>query len=243
MSQQGYALRRLRNTWDNARGYFEDLGGEVDPKPATSVFVQDSSRQHPAGTSAFLIKPVTFVVPERAKYPLDLIYIVAKGRIGICSIDATLLKTKDFSTEVAYFRRQNDKDKNSMKLDHVYGAHFDYAPGQQGHPLFHAQMNDLDEFKEVVANKYRVPTDNGSNFMASILRNTRLPSAQMDIFSFMLQVAADHLIYEESTSIQMKALQDLASEVSALKGAPDLLQAITANQCTRSVHWYSKISA
>ncbi len=187
----------------------------------------------------FLVKPVTFVVPERAKYPLDLIYIVAKGRIGICSGDTTLLKTKDFSTEVAYFRRKDDKDRNSMKLDHVYGAHFDYAPGQQGHPLFHAQMNDLDQFKQVVAAKYRVPTENGSNFMASILRNTRLPSAQMDIFSFMLQVAADHLIYEGSTPLQRMALKDLASEVSALKGAPDLLQAITASQCTRSVHWYS----
>ncbi|CAE6762306.1 hypothetical protein XA1311A_19470 [Xanthomonas arboricola] len=239
MSQQGSALRKLRNAWDNARGFFEELGGEIDPPQATSIFVHDNAGPATPGATTFNIKPITFVVPERANSPYDQIFIVAQGRIGICTIDANALNTKDFSTEVAYFRRQDDGDRNSLKLDHVYGAHFDYAPGQPGHPLFHAQMNDMDELKKVVEAKYRVPTDNGSNFMSSILRNTRLPTAQMDMFAFMLQVAADHLICEVSTPAQMKTLKDLADEVSAVKGTQDLIQAITNNQCTRSVHWYA----
>lgn len=238
MSQQGIALRKLGIAWDNARGYFEELGGEVFPKTATSIFTQDTTRVYPSDCCAFRVKAVTFVVSERAKNPLDYIFIVAKGRISISTVDVSLLRTMDFSTEVAYFRQKNDSDKDAMKLDHVFGAHFDYAPGQNGHPCFHAQMNDLDDFKEVLAAKYRVNTGDGSNYMTSILRNARLPSAQMDIFSFMLQVAADHLVHEDSAPAQLATLRDLASEVGKLKGLPDLLRGITSRQCTRAVHWY-----
>lgn len=238
MNQQRIALRELGKAWENACVYFDQLGGEVDSSRSVQVFAADNSRPPQPDRYAFLVKPVTFVVPERAKNPMDLIYIVAKGRIVISATDAHLLKTLDFSTGVAYFRRKNDGDKNSMKLDHVYGAHFDYAPNHRGHPKFHVQMNDLDELKSVVAAKYHVPTDDGSNHMTSILRNARLPSAQMDIFSFMLQVAADHLICEDSTASDMDKLKDLAAEVSRLKGLPDILPGVTTNQCTRSVHWY-----
>lgn len=238
MNQQGIAYRELGKAWENACGYFSELGGEVDPTRPFQVFIADNSRPAQPDRYAILVKPVIFVVPERAKNARDLIFIVAKGRLGISSTDPRLLKTLDFSTEVAYFRRKNDGDRNSMKLDHVYGAHFDYAPDQQGHPRFHAQMNDLDELKSVVAAKYDLSTDDGSNHMTSILRNARLPSAQMDIFSFMLQVAADHLICKDSTATDMNKLRDLAAEVAKLKGLPDLVPSVIMNQCTRSVHWY-----
>lgn len=238
MNQQGIAYRELGKAWENACSIFNELGGDVGPTQPVQVFVADQSRPPRPDRYAILVKPVVFEVPERAKNPLDLIFIVAKGRLGISATDPRLLKTLDFSTEVAYFRRKDDDDKNSMKLDHVYGAHFDYAPDQHGHPKFHAQMNDLDNLKSVLAAKYRVPTDDGSNYMTAILRNARLPSAQMDIFSFMLQVAADHLIHKDSTASDMAKLKDLTAEVAKLKGLADLIPAVTANQCTRSVHWY-----
>ncbi|HEL4105873.1 TPA: hypothetical protein UM350_000481 [Stenotrophomonas maltophilia] len=236
--QQGIALRKLRDAWDNASGFFQELGGVIYPGSATSIFVEDSSRQPTTGTIPFKIKPIVFDVPERAKYRNERIFIVAKGRISVCAADTKTIRTKDFSTEVAYFRRQDDADKNVMKLDHVFGAHFDYAPSHKGHPIFHAQMNDLDALKSAVAEAHRVPTDDGSNYMSCILRNVRLPTAQMDILSLMLQLAADHLIYEKSQPDQMKALKDLAAQIRMLKSAADLVQPLTAEQCTRAVHWY-----
>ena len=239
MSQQGKVLRDLRTAWDNSCAYFEELGGEVDPKHGASIFVVDQTRPQPSDRYAFLVKPVTFVVCERAKNREHFIYVVAKGRLCIDAENANAMRTIDFATEVAYFRKKEDGDKDIMKLDHIYGAHFDYAPGQNGHPLFHAQMNDLDDFREIVAGKYSLPATKGSNYMTPILRNARLPSAQMDIFSFMFQVAADHLVHEDSTPSELKALGDLASEVRKLKGLQGLLQGICSNQCTRGVHWYS----
>ena len=108
---------------------------EIRPSDAEGLFALIT---HPkvAGQIGFEIANVTFNVPERANDATD-IYIVATGRIYLDENALNppgTLKTVSFATEVGYFR------KTRRGLEHVYGAHYDFALDEIGQPVFHAQL-------------------------------------------------------------------------------------------------------
>lgn len=102
------------------------------------------------GQLAFTVNPVTFNVPERADGSADM-YITVKGRIYLDEAAVRTsrnLMTVSFGTEVAYFRMRQGK------LNHVYGAHYDFSLNEIGHPIFHAQMKSFVDRGKLVSDTF-----------------------------------------------------------------------------------------
>jgi hypothetical protein len=189
-----------------------------------------------AGQIGFNVKSVVFNLPERANGSPDL-FVVVHGRLYFDedSIRLNLLRTSNFATEAAYFKKKSDE------LIHVYGAHCDFAQDVSGHPAFHVQMRSFaGQFDQVA--KYFNMTDVASrDLMGGVLRNVRLPSAQIDFFSLVLQLCADHLIDENSGAEELMAFSDLMKASAEIHGAAYLVPQLSnpsAQACLRANHWY-----
>lgn len=186
------------------------------------------------GQVAFTVNPVTFNVPERADGAAN-IYIVAKGRIYLDEValrTQRMLKTVSFATEVAYFRM------SSGRLNHVYGAHYDFSLGEIGHPIFHAQMKSFNDCGQLVSDAFTLDCESDDH-MGKILRTVRVPTAQMDFFALVLQICADHLMSKNSSDEQLEIFEDLRKASYSIQGAGHLWTQLTdAPPCMRTQHWY-----
>lgn len=186
------------------------------------------------GRIAFTVNPVTFNVPERADGAADM-YITVRGRMYLDEAavrTSSKLTTVSFGTEVAYFRFRQGK------LNHVYGAHYDFSLNEIGHPIFHAQMKSFAARGELVSDVFTL--DCGfEDQIANILRTVRLPTAQMDFFALVLQICADHLISKNSSAEQREAFEDLRLASYSIQGAGHLWpQLANAPPCMRTQYWY-----
>ena len=202
------------------------------PNDAYRIFslIED---QKVEGQVGFEINPVTFHVPERANQTANL-YIVARGRIylDIAELEHQKVKTVQFGTEVGYFRK---KDKT---LEHVFGAHYDLAASEIGHPLFHAQMRSYSERGAVAAEEFQLDCT-PSDLVKGVLRTIRLPIAQMDFFSLVLQITADHLMSRDSGEEEKQAFAQMRRLNQTMQGAGHLWPSLaSAPPCMRSFHWY-----
>ncbi len=125
---------------------------------------------------------------------------------------------------------------------HVYGAHYDFASNEIGHPVFHGQMRSFKEFSEVIKNRhYGVEDAELVDLVEGILKSVRLPSAQMDVFSFLLQLVADHLLSPDSgvdDKTRFRELLERSKFIQGLGSQMARLQVPPANVCYRAVHWY-----
>lgn len=232
MSEQRIALRKLVTVWDNVMGLVDQLGGEVRPKQGDQIF---SPIDATTGSFSFEVRPVTIYVPERASAVSGVwLYIVLKGRISVAEQGVReQLQTTNFGTEVAYFREK------LPTMEHVYGAHYDYAPAHKGHPLFHAQMRGYGERALLASQHFQLNYERlEGDATSGLLRTVRLPCAQLDAFSTVFQVASDHLIDQNSSAEKLKLLDDLASEVGKIRGISDIVHKVHSAQCMRAVHWY-----
>jgi len=235
MSEQRIALRKIVEIWDNCAGIFEQINAEIRPKHGEQLFfgVEDPGV---ADSFQFEMRPATLYVPERASSHTTYLYIVLKGRISVRAQDVRdRLRTTGFATEIAYFREK------LPTLQHVYGAHYDYAPSHRAHPLFHAQLKEYGDRSAEAAKHFSFSYDGvDDNSMKGILRTARLPCAQLDVFSTLLQVAADHLIDDKSSAEQLSLLEALAAETRKIQGIGDILGVIHEAQCMRGSHWYPR---
>jgi len=186
------------------------------------------------------IRPFMLIMPERADDTTAEMHIVLSGRIGIDKDHFNQhgqLRTVSFATEVGYFRLKNDGT-----LQHVFGAHYDLTENEIGHPAFHAQLKHKFEFADVVQRKYTGQTLDPKNLMENLLKTARLPSAQMDVFSLLLQAVADHLMSPEvSTDEDKRVFSGLLGKNKQIQGRAysiPRLQEQSAVICYRSVHWY-----
>jgi hypothetical protein len=184
------------------------------------------------------IRPVVFNVPERAGRPEANLYIVVKGWLTFEEVDRGQLKTKTFGTEIGYFRAKRGA------LEHVFGIHYDMDEEKPGHPVFHAQLGSLSEFKARISETFRVDGEL-SDQMNKVLRNVRIPSAQMDVFSVITQICADHLIGaavpDQLAKEVLIAFASLRKSCDFLTGAAHRLEFLSkpsASECYRSTHWY-----
>lgn len=234
-------LKRLVTQWDHFRLQLERLrsAAEVKPRDAQRVFVPAPSPN--AGAVNFTLSPIVFNVPERADHlNLDL-FVVVHGRLSFdrkAYNDRKILATHDFATKVAYFRR------TSTSLQHVYGAHYDFSLNELGHPVFHGQMRSYLELAEAVKQQYSVDREVVDS-VGAVLRNVRVPTAQMDVFSFFIQLCADHLLYEKSGNDEKAAFNSLMQKGDFCQGAAfqlARLQVEAAYTCYRSRHWYPEIA-
>jgi hypothetical protein len=229
MNRQAISARKyLIEQWNEVTGALTKLNSvaEVRPYSGESVFAEAPGA--PAGVVAFELKPVVFNLPERADDLSTDLYVVVSGRLAIQADSVgrgqTLL-THDFSTQAAYFRRT----KNA--LVHVYGAHYDFALDELGHPTFHMQLRSFADLAPHVQEQYRFQHE-VKDGLGGVLRNVRLPCAQMDFFSFFTQLCADHLLFEDSE----KEVRSVF-----LRGAGGRSERLTdesARNCYRAGHWY-----
>ena len=211
----------------------------IKPKAAADIFVIDDAVTNGIH---FDIRPIVLTVPQKITNKSDrCLYIVIKGRIVFESKQRNgQFETSSFATNIGYFRETQDKS------EHVYGAHFDFTPGSVAHPVFHSQMaTHLDLFQKVREHHQNVmELQPDADRMERVLRNVRLPTAQMDFFAVLLQVCSDHLINDTSKNAKQSEYEKLRKAALFFRGYgtghPGLLKS-TDTQCHRSPHWYLHI--
>ena len=77
--------------------------------------------------------------------------------------------------------------------------------------------------------------------MKGVLRTARVPTAQMDAFSVLTQICADHLIGYKPTQEAAKAFEYISSSSYFFVGAGsriNYLNSDPASRCHRTIHWY-----
>ena len=229
--------QRLVSQWDDLIGVIgnQSPGCSVSPDSGwESIEVVEASAEEFA---KFELQPVILNVPERANHRSAELYVVVRGWLEVSRREfreQDLLITHSFSTEAGYFLLKESR------LEHVYGAHYDAAYNALGHPVFHAQMKGFPEFSQHVLDIFNINTPLQNN-IHGILRNVRLPTAQMDFFSLVLQVFADHLLFKNSGEEERATFNGLLERSRFLKGAAARYPRLTEQQatsCYRSLHWY-----
>ena len=234
--------RRLQKAWDAARSSARRIHQGFDVKPARSEQVFQTTPGTRPNSIDVTIKPVVFSVPERGDGNKQ-IYIAMDGRIsfsfdrGEASSPNPL--TQDFGTRVGYFRVKGDE------LVHVYGAHYDVDEQSPGHPIFHHQMSNMADMRKVVTDAFGLRVPNFKDLVQPILRNVRTPTAQMDGFSVLAQICADHLVHRGSTEDELSSFRALLRHCNAYRGIGHrvpFLNSGDAPVCFRSLHWYGEMT-
>lgn len=240
----GRAEELVRNelirAWGRTKTELLRVNSTFAHRPVNDYDVIGRGEESDEETVLIGVGPLAMRVPERGDSRKDL-FIYFHGSIGFSrrrwSVDKRLEITS-IASRIAYFRHAS-----GGSLDLVFGGHYDYAPDLQGHPVFHAQVDgSLQEFGEFVGTSFGIE-GSVTNSISGTLRNVRIPSAQLDAFSCMLQIAADHLLPRNPTVGACDAFNSLRSD-SALCGpscqGEQPLPAINAaeHRCFRARHWY-----
>jgi hypothetical protein len=212
----------------------------VKPTDGHAIFHVRSAVGSPV--VAFEIRPVVFSLPERGYHHESReLFVVVKGDLSFSRqdfVDTGKLVTKTFGTQVAYFRRA------SHALIHVYGAHYDFAVDELGHPAFHAQMRSFQELSSHVLAQYGYDGE-VDDLVKGVLKTVRTPTAQLDAFSLFVQICADHLLYDQSGPEAKAAFNSLLEKSKFCQGAAGQLPRLAteeARHCYRARHWYPAIA-
>jgi hypothetical protein len=208
---------------------------QIRPNSAIDVFVPDATSQQ----VKFDVRPVVFHIPERANTSESNLYVAISGWLtfgGPMPADSRRT-TLRFGTQVGYFREKNGR------LDHIYGVHYDMDDELPGHPVFHAQMSSQADFRTSITGLFHSEFDSFEDLTAGLLRNVRTPTAQMDVFSVIIQLGADHLVSEVSGPEVHDAFARLREACDFFMGAAGrfpYLNSHPATHCYRSTHWYKR---
>ena len=175
-----------------------------------------------------IVGPVVFQVPERPNRTPNL-FIVVSGELSFerPNPKSAPLRTKDFATRVAYFRSKPGR------LEHVYGAHYDMDEQVRRHPVFHAQFRPYEQFAQCIQTLFH-RDDEIDGYLCNVLRNVRIPTAQMDVFSVLTQICADHLIDEQSTSEVTDAFQRMRIACNFFEGAARRVAFLGTASCAKT---------
>jgi hypothetical protein len=233
--------QQLVQQWDEAAGALARMGPGASVLPVDGWSIIQGVPSSSDDLVKFEMSPVVFNVPERGNHSNTALFVVAEGwlelRRDAFRHDRSLL-THAFATRAGYFRW------NGRELEHVYGAHYDVALDELGHPTFHSQMRSFRELSDHIRTQYQIDSPVVDR-IDRVLRNVRLPTAQMDFFSFILQVFADHLLIKNSSDEERAAFNTLLKKSESLKGAAGRSSRLTAEiarSCYRSLHWYPVVS-
>ena len=222
-------VRKLLNTkWDRIRGIITRMNPSVEVEPSTGneIFTVKTNRHILVDVS-----PIRFYLPERAKQGAPNLHVVIDGWI---EFDGTVdtLRTTQFGTRVAYVRAKQSR------FEHIYGTHYDQSKDDLGHPVFHAQISSMKVLTTGIPGCKNGALDDK---VVPILSNVRTPTPQMDVFSVVEQVCADHLLWEGSGDEVRRAFKDLRKHCAFFAGSGHLMDrfAPAMADCCRSTHWYN----
>jgi hypothetical protein len=234
-------LRVLASQWENTLVELLRMHSSAEARPTDPQELFRPIESEDDAIARFTFGPVAFNLPERA-YNLKVdLFAVVQGRLAFdresFRNDGTLV-THDFATEVGYFRHR------PRALVHVYGAHYDLANDELGHPVFHSQLKPFPGLSGTITEQYavNVPTKDS---MRGLLKTVRVPTAQMDVFSLMVQLCADHLLSNSSGQQEKNAFNALLENDTFCLGAGGRFPRLTndvARRCYRALHWYPVVA-
>ncbi len=233
-----HALKRVTTEWTNLTASIGRMyqSAAIRPTNPNDIFQSVEDNTAAPNDATFTIKPIVFNLPELPGGSPNL-FIALKGWLSFSDVQPGPgpMKTKSFGTEMGYFRRRNSR------LEHVYGVHFDLDESRPGHPVFHAQVSSQLQLGGSVLAQYRLE-DEIVNEFAPKLGNIRIPSAQMDVFSTVVQICADHHFALGGAGAPAKAeFAKIRKANSFFLGAAHrmpFLNSLPASGCYRSAHWY-----
>jgi hypothetical protein len=223
--------------WAAVCGCATELGNSAEIRPSDGYAVIQHETTNGA-RAEFRIKPVVFTLPELADLTNKDFYIVVEGLICLdrqAFKDSGVVRTLSFATHVAYFRYTKEG------IQHMYGAHYDFAPNEVGHPIFHVQLKSFASLFAVVNEQYGQSFEIADDCMRGIPKRMRIPCAQMDAFSLCSQLIADHLLWKNSSPEELERFAHLLQDQRSLHGAAfqvARLQEAAAIKCYRGIHWY-----
>lgn len=218
---------RLNTKWNAIRGIVARMNSSVTVEPLTGneLFTVRTHEHVRVDVSS-----IRFYLPERAAHDAPNLYVVIDGWIEFDGT-ADALRTTQFGTRVAYVRAKRGR------FEHVYGTHYDQSKDDLGHPVFHAQISSMRDLTIGIPG-----CENGEvvDKVLPILSNVRTPTPQMDVFSAIEQVCADHLLWEGSQCEVRRAFKDLREHCAFFTGSGHLMDRFTTamTDCCRSTHWY-----
>jgi hypothetical protein len=230
-------LRQLVAQWDEVKAALQKMNSSAAVRPDNGWSVFEEVTSPSEELVSFNLRPVVFNLPERANHSSTDLFVAVEGRLTFRRDEfcrKSHLVTHDFFTRAGYFRQTQEG------VQHIYGAHYDLSRDELGHPVFHAQMKSFCNLLTNVREYYELG-DNVEDCIEGMLKTVRLPTAQMDIFSFFLQICADHLLYSASGKEEREAFNVLLERNTFLQGAGfqfDRLGTESASSCYRARHWY-----
>jgi hypothetical protein len=230
---------KLIGPWTHVIAAIPKLYASADIQPSDlNAVLRISEVQTDSEAVGFELEPVVVKVPDTRKASREL-FVVIRGRFAFHRGEFTendRFVTSSFSTEVGYFVR------DGKSLVHVFGIHYDFSPREFAHPAFHAQLRSFAALAPSVQSLYKFEAQL-TDEVTKILRDVRVPTAQMDVFSVFLQVCADHLLHSTSSPEERAAFDTLLEHAAFCVGAAwriDRLVTAEAGHCYRSRHWYPK---
>jgi hypothetical protein len=243
MAKESIAIQNaLVSHWDSLRDNLRRVHSGIQFHPDNGyAILQPDYVSSTDKVATFKVGPIVINLPERGDNWKSDLFVVADCTLHFCIptfSESKRLVSVGFATQVGYFRR------GSKELQHVYGVHYDYDTERPAHPVFHAQMKSFAEpFADYVKEQFGLvlPLDDR---VKGVLQNVRLPIAHLDFFSLVVQLAADHLMWEDSGHEERSAFDDIlrldSGIVGASASAPWLCEG-AAIPCHRAIHWYSKL--
>jgi hypothetical protein len=228
------AQRRLGMAFEKATRQMRSMNQATDMRPSNwhDAVRVEAVRGDIALTCSF--GPVVMRVPERANHSKTELYVVVSGRMSLeasTAATANPLQILSFGTEVAYFRHA------SGSLTQVFGAHYDFDPSALAHPVFHAQLATNDDMARHAIELYDLKPSAVVPLSGNLLKNIRLPSAQLDFLTVITQICADHLIWKESPLDALRVFNELRNDCAVVHGIMPS-PSPTGSDCTRGQHWY-----
>lgn len=228
--------------WDNLRDNIGRVNSSIQFQPSEGYSLFQPDHERSTGEVAlFRVGPVVFNLPERGDHLNANLFVVADCTLGF---DVESYKTdkrlvsSGYATHVGYFRR------GTSQLEHVYGVHYDFDTERPAHPVFHAQLKSFAaEFEPHVREQFSISMEVDDR-VKDMLQNVRLPSAQLDFFSLVVQLAADHLMWRDSGQVERDAFNDILKLDASIVGATRVSEALrvgAAIPCHRAAHWYAKL--
>lgn len=205
-----HVFRTITDRWRKVVAGLESLGrvNAVHPPNPDSVF---SLEEHSnTGPVRLRVAPVLLRLPERANDAASNLYVVLEGYLAFSRPTdvETPLATCDFGTRIGYFRHRPAHGR----LDHVYGAHYDLDTSGSAHPVCHAQLASYLHFGQQLVDQFHLPqaTDSVSNVLGTV----RTPTAQMDVFSVLRQICAEHLIGDNPGPAVLQTFRSISTDCS-----------------------------
>jgi hypothetical protein len=231
-------LNWAQTSWNGFLAGQRKLHGasQIKPSAPNEVF---KALPHADGVE-LAVGPVVLNVPPHARANDRNLYVVLKGHVLLDgeSVRSGEPKAIHYRSVVGYFIYR----EGANKLHHVYGIHFDMDKSP-GHPVFHSQMSSQRALGYQVRERFRLDGEVDDEAISTILDRIRIPTAQMDPFSVLTQVGADHWIHSGSSPKVLADFDELRSACDFFHGAVDQIDHLgvpEANRCYRSTHWYPR---